>query len=212
MTYLGFVLDPQHGATIVTDTLVTDLAGVDVARSTKCYLFPHADMVVVVTGMADLAKVWNHTLHAYDGPRDLLEADAMAPTLLPTLHDQIVHSTPERTSTAYHFGLDRTVGQVVGYAYRSTNGFASERLDQACSAAKPHPAAGGDRLAGLTLDDPHALVTLGREIRAEQNRRPPDERVHIGGDAVMTRLVIEDFGFVIATAKIGTFDDGDGAA
>lgn len=80
------------------------------------------------------------------------------------------------TATVYHFGraADRACH---GYAYRSTAGFASERLDYGLF-AKPHPE---QPMRWEDVDSVAAMVSLAERIRRGQSELPATERIHIRG-------------------------------
>ncbi len=200
MTLLMFALDPAEGLTVVTDSLVTDWKGRPVGSTTKAYPIPHLSMVMVVTGRVELARRWNlELLSGASTAECIADVDTDAQRRLRLLHADIDDGV--ETSTAYHFGIESQTGRPVIHVYRSETGFESERIDFGCFAAKPHPDVG---LEAVDERDLAQLVQLAIEIQREQQAVPVAERVHIGGDLVLTRVVLDQSGPVLISTKIGS--------
>ena len=83
----------------------------------------------------------------------------------------------------YHFGFSEDTGEIATFAYRSTNDFASERLQHG-TGVKPECSVPDGKLY-------EHLPSMMQEQRAIQAEKPLPERVHIGGEAMAIHLTAE---------------------
>jgi hypothetical protein len=94
--------------------------------------------------------------------------------------------TARSSLTIYHFGFVERTGKYVRYTYRSERDFASEFDDSPCVAVKPAPESGSvDR----SLDSAEHMIEYAHVLRAEQDAKPKQERVHIGGELILTMML-----------------------
>lgn len=210
-----FQVDPDAGATILTDTLVTGGAGHPMQFTAKCRLVPQMNLAMAGTGSGNLLNAWaawlNDRMLAVDV--DMCADHAARP--LTELWEQICtehglesavgtfgagEPAEGSTATIYHFGQDEQ-GRFVWYAFRSTSGFEPERFDEGGFAVKPAPLGGFDNVTSTeTIDD---LIALGIRIRAQQDSLPPERRIWIGGEFWLTVLQPGSFSQVL----VHRFDD-----
>lgn len=173
MSSLIFNLAPQQ-VIVATDTLaVTAVTEEPCYFSSKAYPLPHLNGIMCITGVDGFGLDWFERLRRLIA-RDLHHADAFMGPALRELADR--HSLgPESTSTVYHLGYSQEEQQFVGYAYRSTDEFASERLQYGFS-HKPG-------VAGAKLENyPEDIIDLMEAQRRSQSAKPAEDRVYIGGD------------------------------
>jgi len=211
-----FHVDPDEGAVILTDTLVTDSFGNPCLSTTKCRLFPHLNMVMAGTGSGNLLNAWSQHLMegmlAVDVEMCSLHTPGVLRALWRDICDQhgispIVGDPGEsggvsgRTATVYQFGQDRD-GRFIWYVFRSYNDFEAELWDQGGFAVKPQPGNGfaPGAEAPATVAE---MITLGVQIRAEQDAVPLPQRICIGGDLWLTSLTPDG----IAQKRVYRFDD-----
>lgn len=196
-----FTVVPDAGATILTDTLVTDQVGVASQFTAKCRVIPQMRMAMAGTGSGNLLNTWYQRLnegllavdidmcarHASVPLSELWEEICSQHGLIPIAGaidaNETAATLAGRTATIYHFGQDGD-GRFVWFAFRSTTGFKPERFDQGGFGVKPHPFDGVGE-APSTLDE---MVRLGVQIRNEQDSLPLEERIHIGGELWITNL------------------------
>ena len=205
MTLLIFSVDPAHGVSILTDSLVTNEAGSPLDFTGKTYWYPHLETAMVTTGRFEFSKRWNHELHDNVTASSVVGVDSVAPDLLRDLHARLENS--DQTSTVYHFGLTAE-RQVVAYAYRSIASFESERLHpgRPFVAVKPEPEP-GTSLALADLDD---MLRLAVHVRQHQDSSPPGEKpVYIGGDLHLTQLTAQGDRLIAMSTRLGQFEDRD---
>ena len=196
-------LHEENGFMVMTDTLATTPQGVPLAFTDKCWAFPSMNLLVATTGIKDLGARWVDTLYNRMLARDIVMLDLHAPEIMRKiwveLHDE--YGDPgEATSTVYHFGIEEETGQPVRYIYRSADNFETERHDEPGFGIKPDPPGGWTVPDGL---DP--WIDLAQRVRVNEDERPLAERIHIGGELVVT--VLTNDGISIVTAH--RFDDYD---
>lgn len=102
------------------------------------------------------------------------------------------------TTTVYHFGISEETGEVVAYAYRSTNNFISEPVPYGIG-IKPECA-----VPTVDASNINFLVTeIMKEQRRIQATVPRSERIFIGGEAVAMCLTKDGCNI----SKLFEFDD-----
>ena len=181
MSSLIFYTDPSQ-ALVVTDTLVADRAGVPLAFCSKAFHLPHLRMVIAGTGIRGFSDylVFKANNGLFRGIENL---DHHAPSeLRAQWADHYKPLIPENdiTTTVYAFGLSEVDGTIAAFAYRSTNDFASERLNHG-TGVKPECAVPDGNL----IDHIEGMM---REQRSLQAAEPLSSRIHIGGDAIAMHL------------------------
>lgn len=97
------------------------------------------------------------------------------------------------TATLYHFGYSRKEAKYVGYAYRSSDDFKSNRLQDSSLGIKPqvHIEASED------IKFPDFLITIILEQQRQDQLLPLDKQVGIGGEIEF--VVLRDGGINIET-------------
>jgi hypothetical protein len=101
------------------------------------------------------------------------------------------------TTTVYHIGFSEVTGLIHGYAYCSTNNFASERLQPYGLRVKPECQVPTDyRL-------PEDFVAMMNEQRTIQDSKPKDERLYVGGEIELHHLTKHGY----AAYTIHRFED-----
>ena len=200
MSLLMYCVSPAR-VTLFTDTLSATPDGHARHLTTKCWTFPHIGVAVAFTGLAQVGYRWIATITESMLCRDIDMLDVHAPEAL----RRVVADVTEQyggihgTTTVYHFGQSEATKEYVGYAYRSTADFASERLLAEGFGVKPPPA-DGITVVPQTVEDVIALAEL---IKTEQDALDAAVRLYIGGDLVMVHLE----GGVMTAARIHRFDD-----
>jgi hypothetical protein len=192
---------------ILTDTLATRLDGQPMQYRTKCFPHPQLRLAVGGTGFGSLIHRWNRYFSESMLVRDITMLDNFAPEVLRELWTEQL-SQPglppgDHTVTLYHFGVDEDSGGLVRYTYRSVRDFESEFDPGPSFAVKPQPESGlgGDELPS-TLEE---MIALACRLRAQEDARPMAERVHIGGELIVTTL----HGLITSTAPVFRWPDHD---
>lgn len=210
MSLLMFAHHEDH-ILVFADTLATSMDGTPYNFSNKCSAIPTMNLLVAVTGLANLHERWVTLLREKMLARDIVMLDRHATPALQDLWSQIEAeeggSLPT-TCTVYHFGVDELSGECVRITYRSDNSFESE-YGSPGHAVKPPPEAGfaEDLLRDLNgLEDLGDWIKLATLIRAEQDAMPMEERIHIGGDIMLTALTSDGS---ITIQRLARFDDYD---
>ena len=180
MSSLIFYTDPDQ-ALVVTDTLAVNPDGSPLHFTSKAHYLPHLRTIVAGTGLDGFSVEWalsatnrmvlsgveNLNHHAPRGLRDLWAR-----------YNRDLRLPADMTTTVYHFGISESGGGVVAYAYRSTNDFTTEKVSfgigvkPACTV----PEVDLERLLGQ-------VEAMMNEQRRLQELEPPQQRLHIGGEA-----------------------------
>ena len=147
--------------------------------------FPHANMIVAGTGVADVVSGWVHYLSTQALFRDVRGADVIATQTLRRLHTEVVGDStgPNLTTTIYHFGFERGSDTTVRYVYRSTNDYVAERIEEPGFGVKPFLS---DAPPYDPPQDMQGFVALAERIRAEQATQA--EPIFVGGELHLTAL------------------------
>lgn len=177
MSSLIFYTDPEQ-ALVVTDTLATNPDGSPFLFTSKAHYLPHLRTVVAGTGIGGFAAEWAMIANNRMVARGIQNMDFHAPKGLRELWSKYKKEyclPAEVTSTVYHFGFSEETGELVSFAYRSTNEFESERLQHGV-AVKPECTVP----TGNLIEHLEAMMVEQRQIQAG---KPINERIHIGGEA-----------------------------
>ena len=173
MTAAIFNIGPQQ-IIVAMDTLA--MAGemrTPLFFTSKFYPLPHLNGAMFATGIGDLATQWFVKLERFL-VRDIHHLDEFA---IPTLRElgRQFELNEENTTTIYHVGYSERESRYVGFAYRSTDNFASERLEYGLR-TKPG-------VAGAVIESfPDDFIRLMEQQRTEDDALPVQNRVFIGGE------------------------------
>jgi hypothetical protein len=208
MTALLYFLEPER-VCIAMDTCSLNIE--DDGELTpgpfcsKMLLLPHLHTVVCGTGVRSLIYYWNAFLQQNVVAKNVTELDNIARAKLPELARECGVSE-KHTSTIYHFGYWPQEDRMLGLAYRSASGFASEELVYSFGIKPP------DSIdlawAMKTLEEqglPAGFVEVMKRQKAHDDSRPPRERVGIGGEVQF--LVMDPKGYSLSTCH--RFEDYD---
>jgi hypothetical protein len=176
MTALVFALQPEQ-VCIAMDTLVI---GADdrmpMAFQRKFLSVPESNLVVAGTGRADFINGWfQHLWEGYQGAT-IDDLDAVVPDIF---QSSVIDEggLGGFTATIYHFGYSPREQRYVGYAYRSEQGFRSDRLQYALGfkpVVQVKPAE--------DIRFPDFLIEIILEQQRQDINQPIREKVGIGGD------------------------------
>lgn len=187
MSSLIFFTDPDQ-VLVITDTLVGDYESNPICFATKAHYLPHLRLVVACTGVSACLFAWIQFLNSGQvNPRGVAGLDVIAPDQLREMWRQAreyLDIPADKTATIYHFGLSEETGEMVAFAYRSTEDFRSDMLVHGLG-VKPECTLPTE---GDLLQHVRAMMEEQREI---QSRVPPDKRVRIGGEAHALHLTKE---------------------
>lgn len=176
MTALVFTIQPDQ-ICLAMDTLV--VAADDKAPlcyQTKFTVLPHLNLVIAGTGLASLITGWFHFVNGNVVVRDIEQINAYTPGALRRAAAEC-EGTNLTTTTLYHFGYSTFQKRYVGYAYRSTKNWETDKLPDALG-FKPvvHVPSTDD------IQCPQFLIDIVSEQRRQDLQLPLAERVGIGGD------------------------------
>jgi hypothetical protein len=207
VTALNFYLQETQ-VLIVADTLVTNASFAPAFFTTKIHPVPHWNGLICGTGDLGLILEWHRQALGNLLARDISHLDEYVPECLRRLREgRSTDTASEGTSTIYHFGLDEIEDRFVGFAYRSTNNFQSERLRYGLSFKPPFDI--GER----KLEEfPRDFVKMCLDQRIAQENLPIEQRVFIGGHVTAYRLDLyrqaeQDSNVIISISRPFKFDD-----
>lgn len=184
---------------LAMDTLVTDPLGNPAFFASKATHVPHLQTIVAGTGIAGFSNKWAEQVASRMLLTGIVNLDYHTARNLPELwgayrreHD----ITDSMTTTVYQFGVSEENGELLGFAYRSAEGFASESLNPGWL-LKPE----------CTLkesdDFRKDIRSMMMEQRAIQEDRPIAERVFIGGECIVHVLDANSY----SAMKLFDFED-----
>lgn len=136
MTLVNFIL-AEEAVFLVADTQVSDPQDMQpITFTNKVYLLPHIHGLMFGTGIASFILEWQNKLLANALVRNIKQLNEYTTNELQNLYlnYEKIFSETDRTpsSTVYHLGYNEDENRFIGYAYRSTNEFASEKLEYGC--------------------------------------------------------------------------------
>jgi len=188
---------------VATDTLATSPDGRPFKFTTKAFIVPHLRMIMAGTGAGGFLGRW--FVHVNDRMivQDIDNLDYHTPRSLASdwaeFKQGLSDPNSNPTTTVYHFGFSKQTKVIHSFAYRSTNKFQSERLEQNVLGVKPECTPPDDyRL-------PRDVRNMMEEQRTVQKSQPIDQRVYIGGEIQVHHLSKD--GFHIYT--LDRFEDYD---
>jgi hypothetical protein len=149
---------------------------------TKIFPLPHLNGVMVGTGSLNLAMDWFNFIQSKVIAKDMLFLDDIAPSQLLEL-SEAYKTTSDMSTTIYHFGYDEGNKHFMGFAYRSTNNFNSERLIYSMGMK---PDYGNIQEIGLNVirekGIPEGLIDLINKQKRYDDELPAKDRLGIGGE------------------------------
>ena len=183
---------------VATDTLATSYDGKPLYFTNKAHIIPHLKMIIAGTGMARFLDRWLFSIN--NSPIQGIDAlDRKAPNNLPRIWGELKLQIPipdNLSTTVYHFGFSEVTGAIHAYAYRSENGFKSDRLKYG-SGVNPRCA------IPENFEFPTAIKGMMEEQRRLQVLLPKNEQVFVGGEIQIHHLMREGFNVY----KLAEFDD-----
>lgn len=185
MSSLIFYTDPQQ-ALVVTDTLAVDPDGFPFLFTSKAHYIAHLRTIIAGTGIWGFSGDWFMQANSRMLLSGIESLDYHAAEALRALWARYISEyslSTSATTTVYHFGFSEVSNEITGFAYRSTNGFSSERLHHG-TGVKPECSVP----EGNIFDHLQAMMEEQRSIQASV---PPQERIYIGGEAMAIHLTKE---------------------
>lgn len=197
MSSLIFFTDESQ-ALIATDSLAVDTQGNPAFFCSKAHYIPHLKTVIAGTGAGGFANEWALSVSARMVVKGIHNLDYHTPERLRALWSEykVKYSIPESlTTTVYQFGISEETGNIVTFAYRSTNNFTSEEIGYG-TGVKPEC----DVLEGNLIE---LIPKMMEQQRSIQGSFPESTRIHIGGEIIAFHLTHSGCN----TFKISEFDD-----
>ena len=178
---------------LVADTLASESGLGPLKFVNKVFSLPYLNTLIAGTGIMDLAIDWYSFIQKSIVAKDIVNLDKITQNKLSDLYKS--YKTDElSTATIYQFGFCKEINRHIGFAYRSTNGFVSEKLIPSIGIK---PSDGID----LTKDQPakeEQFEDYSKRMAIQQkyidDQKCEKERLGIGGDLyyyILKKDVIE---------------------
>jgi hypothetical protein len=190
----------ENQVCVATDTLATSNNGTPRYFTNKAQILPHLKMIVAGTGAAGFMDRWIAGINNIP-VRGIDHLDYLATAHLPDAWGgfKLQISIPDNlTTTIYHFGFSEVTGVIHAYAYRSDNGFRSERLEYG-NGVKP------DCTIPKNFEFPTVIKEMMEEQRDIQAKQPDGQRLYIGGEIQIHHLTRNGFNVY----QLAEFEDYD---
>lgn len=176
MTALAFVLQPDQ-ICIAMDTLVVGAEDKMPMHFQRKFLpLTNSNLLIAGTGLVNLINGWFEHVSSFPDLGDIDDINIFAPTSL-AASVRAVGGLGKNTTTLYHFGYSKSEARYVGYAYRSTNDFLSERLQYALG-FKPQVHVE----PSVNIEFPSFLINIILEQQRQDRLLAIDKQVGIGGE------------------------------
>jgi hypothetical protein len=194
-------LTDEDNVVVATDTLVVTPDGEPSMFTSKAIYLPHLKVIVAGTGLQGFASEWALKINDKLIVNGINNLDHHTPHCLRELwikYKSELLFGDEMTTTVYQFGFSQMDGNIVVFAYRSTNDFKSEKLTYGIK-AKPECTTSFEE--NDTFMD--VIPKMMREQRKIEDEGPKDGRLYIGGEIQVLHLTRDR----CLAFKLGEFDD-----
>ncbi len=182
MTALVYMLlsDQVH---VAMDTLVVAAEDKKPMSFQRKFLSnPQCDLLIAGTGSADLITGWFEYVSSLSDLSGIDDLNRLTPSVV---QDSVraAGGLGEITTTLYHFGYSRADATYVGYAYRSTADFQSEKLQYSLG-VKPQVHVEFPE----NIEIPSFFITIILEQQRQDQLRPSAQQLGIGGEIELALL------------------------
>ena len=112
---------------LAMDSLSVDENKCPLKYVSKFYLLPHLQCVICGTGILSLVIKWFEFIQNSMVFKNVEDLNTHVQGHLKKISDEL-NIPINKSSTIYHFGVNKANNKIVGFAYRSKNSYESERL------------------------------------------------------------------------------------
>lgn len=198
MSSLVFYTDEEQ-AVVATDTLAVHPDGAPFMLTSKALFLPHLKTIIAGTGVGTFSVDWACAVNNNLVVRSIEHLNYHTPNALRERWQELVQKYPEvedAMTTVYHFGVSGESGEIVAYAYRSTDSFESEVIPYGFRYKPECAMPEGESVMEL-------IPKIMEAQRQHQESVPANERLYIGGEVTVTHLSKNG----CATSTLYTFED-----
>jgi hypothetical protein len=189
MSILIYILHDDF-VVLATDSLASEKGLGPLKFANKIFPLPYLNSVVSGTGMMDLTINWYTFIQKSVVIQDIVILDKIAQEKLPVLFDSYANSD---FSTVYQFGYSEEEKKHIGFAYRSTNGFKSERLIQSIGIKPSDNIDITNNMPGSEEALEEYVVRMAVEQKCIDDQKNEDEKLGIGGNLYYSLLNKDNF-------------------
>jgi|SRR2546422_3945743 len=207
MTALIFILTPEAVHIALDSLALQPVTGRPFLHVTKLFPLPHLGSVMCGTGAMFVVLDWFVFIERQILANGLRLLDELAPRVLPGIGKE--HGLSESmTATIYHFGYLQDEQRFAGFAYRSNNGFKSERLEYGLGMKPPHEDL--MNLGAQWVSDEGVAQGFDRmmeQMKARDDSLTPEKRVGIGGEIHQISLLSKTTYLVHVSHRFDDYHD-----
>lgn len=221
MTAVNWWLQP-NGILVVSDTLLGYSRNDEPGRAMrpaafvqKVFPLSHYDALISGRGDGDLIAAWTSLAATRLLARDFDMLADLAPQLIRDLVDECDERRGcpfDGTTSIFMWGWSPVADRVVGFAYRSGDGFVQDGMADGVRFAPMVESLRVEVDQAVSARDTNIPALLASALRHQHAdaRKAPDtpQRNIVGGDAMVTSLTVgEDGGIDISCRRLYRFDD-----
>jgi len=206
MSALDFILT-EKSIIVATDTLTRDVDGGVFTFVTKVFPLPHLKSVICGTGSLDLLIDWFVFVQKQVIGKDIYIINKLAPVELSKIYSRYKDKLGSKnTSTIYHFGYSINEEKFVGFAYRSSNNFISEKLPYG-TGLKPY----GKEIEEFAIKQVNekgikGIIEIMKKQKNIDDNKELKESVGIGG-AIHILLLTKEMQFIWECYTFSDYND-----
>lgn len=203
MTALIYFLHPDY-IILATDSLATTEDSSPIRFVTKIMPLPHIKSVICGTGSFELIIDWFSFIQKHIIAKDIHLIDKLAPEYIRNIY----YSYPKENqinSTIYQFGYDIKEMKFVGYAYRSTDNFNSEKLIYGIGIKPPDVMEDAELILWKENDIYKKIINLIIKQKEIENKKDSKDKVGIGG-AIYIFQMVNNYNFFCETYIFDDFE------
>jgi hypothetical protein len=186
MTALDFILDHDY-VLVFMDTLSLRMNKEPFKYASKIFPLPHLRGVLCGTGSLNTIIDWHVYVQLQVIGNTMDIPNKIAPSQLKKIHSEYdLNGTNE--ATIYHFGFSPSEERIKGFAFRSTNNFSLEELNDGIG-IKPHDDEIIKYISSMRLDNGlDDFINIMKLQKERDEKKNSQERLGIGGSIHMFRL------------------------
>lgn len=182
MTALVYMLQPDQ-VCIAMDTLVVSSEDkMPLCFQRKFLPLQKQKLLIAGTGLSNFVNGWFNYVSSITSFEGIDDLNTITPSVLQAI-SLAAGGLGEFTTTIYHFGYSPEEAKYLGYAYRSTSDFQSERLQYALGFKPQVQIRQCDN-----IEFPDFLIEIVMEQQRQDRQMPIEKRVGIGGEIEFVEL------------------------
>jgi|GEM_PF-941135 len=151
--------------------------------ASKIYLLPHLKTIMCGTGQVDIIRYWYNFIQNNIMAKNFNYLIKKAPSVLLDIWKNYKNKE-DLSVTIYHFGYDKSNKKFVGYAFRSTNDFKAQKIENGFGFKPELPKK--EELSDIDIGEQTNYIDVLKEIfkrmKERDDKKEISEKVGIGGE------------------------------